>query len=277
MRYSKDHWERRIAGRSDLSPQLVHLTRSTTIDGEKLGPVDVLVTILLEQRISGSTTESGFIVGDIPATCFQDSPVYSLSQNIYAEEQYCQAVPDAKPRYMGVGLMFRKPYVYDRGGRPVVYENTARAKKLLPHDEWWRIVGFDLSDEDNIASAGGWEHTKDLDEADAFAEALSRCLVRHARILLRYGKITRKCRRRHGGFGTFLHNPLSDEDNIVDWTHEREWRIPGGFEFELAEATVLLPNQFGFDRFIVLCDEHRERIDILRSIRGIVNLGSVFF
>ena len=30
-------------------------------------------------------------------------------------------------------------------------------------------------------------------------EALSRCLVRHARILLRYGKITRKCRRRHGG------------------------------------------------------------------------------
>ena len=213
MRYSKDHWERRIAGRSDLSSQLVHLTRSTTIDGEKLGPVDVLVTILLEQRISGSTTESGFIVGDIPATCFQDSPVYSLSQNIYAEEQYCQAVPDAKPRYMGVGLMFRKPYVYDRGGRPVVYENTARAKKLLPHDEWWRIVGFDLS----------------------------------------------------------------DEDNIVDWTHEREWRIPGGFEFELAEATVLLPNQFGFDRFIVLCDEHRERIDILRSIRGIVNLGSVFF
>ena len=63
MPYEKTHWEKKIAHRSDMSSQLVHLTRSTVADGTKVGPVDVLTKILLEQRITASDTDSGFIVG----------------------------------------------------------------------------------------------------------------------------------------------------------------------------------------------------------------------
>lgn len=213
MPYEKTHWEKKIAHRSDMSSQLVHLTRSTTIDGVKIGPVDVLTKILLEQRIVASVTDSGFIVGGVPATCFQDAPVYAIAQNIHAEEQYREVVPDAKIRYMGVGLMFNKVYVYQLGGRPVVYEDTERAKALLPDDEWWRIVRLNLA----------------------------------------------------------------DEGNMVDWTHEREWRVPGSFEFDLDEVTVLLPSKFGFDRFVHNCEENKAEVDILAQIRGIVSLGSVFY
>lgn len=158
MGYTRDLWNKRIAGRSDLSSQLVHLTRGTELEGKKVGPVDVLVRILIERRISGSTTDNGFVCGDIPATCFQDVPIYSLSQNIHAEERYRAAVGGAKVRYHGVGLMFPKPYVYSVGGRPVVYENTDKAKEILPEDEWWRIVRFDLSDDDNFVD---WTHERE--------------------------------------------------------------------------------------------------------------------
>ena len=87
--------------------------------------------ILKDRRVSGSSTDTGFVCGDIPATCFQDVPLYSLSQNIHAEEQYRHAVEGARVRYVGVGLMFPKPYVYARGGRPVVYEDTERAKDAI--------------------------------------------------------------------------------------------------------------------------------------------------
>ena len=213
MGYGRQNWKEKIAARSDLSSQLVHLTRSAGVEAEKVGPVDILIRILTEGRISGSTTASGFIVGDIPATCFQDAPVYSIAQNIYAEEQYRKVVSDAKVRYVGVGLMFDKPYVYQRGGRPVVYEDTERAKAMLPEDEWWRIVRFDLS----------------------------------------------------------------DEGEMVDWSHEREWRVPGGFDFDLTEATVLLPSRYGYARFIEGCLACRNELDILAGIKGIVSLGSVFY
>lgn len=212
MPYNLELWKKRIAHRADISSQLVHLTRSSEVDGVKKGPVDVLMNILIEGRIRASTTESGFICGDIPATCFQDVPLYSLAENIHAEESYRQQNSAAKVRYVGVGLMLPKPYVYRLGGRPVIYEATDRAKNMLPKDEWWRIVRFDLN----------------------------------------------------------------RDDEIVDWTHEREWRVPGSVDIDLAEVTVILPSKVGYDRFLKLCKE-KAGIDVLGSIKGIVNLGAAFY
>ena len=140
--------------------------------------MDILIKILKEKTIIGSTTESGFICGDTPAVCFQDSPLYHLTQNIYYEQKMRQAKEYEKIRYLGIGLMFMKTYVFKKGGRPVIYEQTDVAKKILPKSEYWRIVNYDLND---------------------------------------YNK-------------------------IIDWTHEREWRIKNNFEFELKDVTVVLPN-----------------------------------
>ena len=53
---------------------------------------------------------------------------------------------------------------------------------------------------------------------------------------------------------------LSNDDSFCDWTHEREWRIPDEFTFELDKATVVLPNHTKFKRFINKCLPHHQHI-----------------
>jgi len=170
--YTKKDWSERIRERTDMSTRLSHLTRESA-DGQS--SARVLLKILLEQRLIGSTTTQGFICGDTPAVCFQDAPLYSIAQNVLFEQKMREAAKSSTVRYKALGVAFTKPYLYVKGARPVVYENSEAAKEMLPASEWWRIVRLDLS----------------------------------------------------------------DEDAFVDWTHEREWRLPGDLDFDLSEVTIL--------------------------------------
>lgn len=212
MPYFLENWKNRVASRSDLTGHLIHLTRSANIDGKQLDAIEVLMKIIQEQCLLGSSTKSGFICGDRKTVCFQDTPLYQLTQNIYLEPEYRNQNPQAKVRYVGAGLMFPKPYIYSQGGRPVIYDNTEEAKGYLPANQWWRIVKLELS----------------------------------------------------------------DDSNIVDWTHEREWRVPDNFHFELKKVTVIVPNANAYKKFISEC-RLIDKIDILSEIRGIVTLSAVFF
>lgn len=212
MPYSIENWKQRIASRSDLTGHLIHLTRATSVNAKELSSTEVLMKIIKEQCLIGSSTKSGFICGTRKAVCFQDTPLYQLSQNIYSEQEYRTQNSQAKVRYVGAGLMFPKPYIYRRGGRPVIYDNTEEAKNYLPSHELWRVVRLELS----------------------------------------------------------------DDTNVIDWTHEREWRIPDDFKFEINQATVILPNTNAYKNFITLC-RSISNIDILSEIRGIVTLNAVFF
>lgn len=212
MPYTLKNWKERIASRSDLTGHLIHLTRGANINGQEVSSLDILIKILLEQRLIGSSTKSGFICGNRKAVCFQDTPIYQLTQNIYSEQEYRNQNPNAKLRYVGIGLMFTKTYIYNNGGRPVIYDKTEEAKTYLPSQEWWRIVKLELN----------------------------------------------------------------DESNIIDWTHEREWRLPDDFNFKLEEVTVILPNTNTYKNFILRC-RAIEEVDILTTIKGIVSLNAVFF
>ena len=69
-----------------------------------------------------------------------------------------------------------------------------------------------------------------------------------------------------------VHYDLHDERNLIDPTHEREWRVPGSFEFEIAEAVILLPNgkvQRDFARRSAAGGE-----DVAPLVRAVVPLNS---
>lgn len=194
--YNLDKWRKRIKERSDITSHVTHLTRiETSIEDT----VDTLIKILQEKKINGSTTDKGFIIGNNPAVCFQEAPLYGVCQNVYHEQQNMNML-GGKRRYDAIGLSFSKKYVYEKGGRPVLYEDKDIAKGILPKEEWWRIVNFNLS----------------------------------------------------------------DENKIIDWTHEREWRVKNEFEFDLSETYVLLLNQGFYSMFIEKIDK-----ETLQQLKGI--------
>lgn len=202
MAYTLKDWIERSRNRSDMSCYLYHLTR----ENNENDAIDVLIKILTECKINGSTTDSGFIIGDNKAVCFQDTTTYGLSQNSFHEQKLREEKKTNKVRYKPIGLAFNKQYIYSKGGRPVVYEKTQTAKKILPPDEWWRIVNFDLS----------------------------------------------------------------DSEYMIDWTHEREWRLKGDFHFDLSKAYVVLVSNKSYKTFVNKIDSN-----MLKSIGGIVVLDPI--
>lgn len=200
MKYTSEIWNDRHRQRSDISTYLTHLTRGT----EEKNSFEVLRDILTSQKLLGSTKDKGFIIGDNKAVCFQDMPLYGVAQNTLHEQKNKEKL-GGKVRYKPLGLCFRKDYVFNKGGRPVFYEKKHLAKKILPKDEWWRIVSFDLS----------------------------------------------------------------NKEEMIDWTHEREWRLKGDFEFELSEAIVIFPNKVNYSKFISDFD------DLHKQVGGLVTLNPV--
>lgn len=150
MSFDYKAWQERISSRQDITGMLTHLTKPVTYNNEmsekeiNLGAVEILVKILSEGVIKGSETSKGFIIGNRRAVCFQDAPFNGIIQNVQHEVHRRNKGDDSKIRYCGVGLAFSKFYVFERGGRPVIYEETNVAKQFLAEEEHWRIVNCRL-------------------------------------------------------------------------------------------------------------------------------------
>lgn len=210
MGFNVDKWQRRIQSRTDISGFVYHLTKAELDENGKVTThaLDRLIKILKEGKINGSTSESGFITGNRKAVCFQDAPISGIVQDVAHENMYRDEL-GGKIRYTYVGIAFPKTYVFQKGGRPVLYEEKEIAKKILPPEEHWRIVDFNIS----------------------------------------------------------------NKNNIIDWTHEREWRMPvDEFHFDIEKATVLLPNQHRYKELIEKMSE-----DELKSLLGIIQISPLIF
>ena len=107
--------------------------------------------------------------------------------------------------------MFRTTYVFRGGGRPVFYEKTNVAKKLLHDQEWWRIVNYNLS----------------------------------------------------------------DPKHLIDWTHEREWRVPDDFTFDISQAMVVVPSTTAYRTFHRTCV--KLGLKVADQVKAVIPLGPVFF
>jgi hypothetical protein len=70
---------------------------------------------------------------------------------------------------------------------------------------------------------------------------------------------------------------LSDGEAIVDWTHEREWRLPveESMSFDWSDAYVLVSNQGEYKEFVRRSTAKLP--GLLEAISGIVTLAPMFF
>lgn len=196
-------WRNRYTNRSDMAVRLTHLTRGNIRDDDDA--FEVLWKILTEKKLIAQN-RSSYVKGDNKVCCFQEIPLTALIENLFYED-----IVDEKLRYGWFGIRVNKGHFYQRGGRPVIYENSKAAESMFSKSEYWRIVDLELD----------------------------------------------------------------DANKLVDWMHEREWRIRDDYEFEWKEIEIVLKNNAYYQKFINRClDEGYEKL--LKEINGIVTLDSVY-
>jgi len=202
MKHTK--WRERIIHRNDISTRITHLTNGDSAEEAFKN----LTSILTDKKVKGGL---GYVNGNIPVVCLQESPLSSIAENLLYEKYLREENNSNLYRYRAFGLRFTKIFIYRRGGRPVIYGDVAEMKKILPEEEYWRIVDM----------------------------------------------------------------KLNDLDNVVDWSHEREWRIRRELNFEYNNTEIIVPTRKYYKELISYCEENN-RMDILKGINGIITLDSVF-
>lgn len=195
------NWEKRISNRNDMALRITHLTRGKDNDEA----FENLWKILIDKKINGSGN-SGFITGRRKEVCLQELPLSAIAENLMYEESLHDRV-----RYSPFGIRFHKGFIYNRGGRPVIYEDKDIMRLLLPESEYWRIVDLDLS----------------------------------------------------------------NKDSYVDWTHEREWRVPDELTFNYGNIEIIVEQGKYYRKLVKRCID-KKRTDILVGIHGIITLDSVY-
>ncbi len=124
--------------RGDLSDRLVHLTRGRT-PAEAGNAVQKAIRAREAQQNFWSIVRSrtlkvgtGNVVGGHKCVCFSEAPIAVLAQML--------APGDGQ--YAPLGVIVDKVWLFDRGGRPVIYQPLAEYD-ALPASHRYRHVNFD--------------------------------------------------------------------------------------------------------------------------------------
>jgi len=102
--------------RTDLSSKLVHLTR--TADG--ISAEDRFENILAASCLKGSSKD---VRGGYSVVAFSEAPI-SMLANVLA------AAASLKMRYAPLGVMVDKEWLFQQGGRPVIYQPNSEFNEL---------------------------------------------------------------------------------------------------------------------------------------------------
>ena len=113
-----------------MTPFLIHLTKSK----EDTSAFDNLVNILRTGLIK-TTDGTGFIKGNRQAACFMEVPINALKYLL---------TKSSKQRYEPYGIFCSIPYSYYIGARPVLYLSNDDAQRMIPKEDMWRVVRFEI-------------------------------------------------------------------------------------------------------------------------------------
>jgi hypothetical protein len=113
--------------RKDISDKLIHFTSDETIELA----FRRLQKIIKERRILGT---SNFVRGACKCVCFSEAPYINLPNGLVNPAYYS--------RYSPFGLMFPKKWIFEQGGRPVIYQ-TDQEFYSLPETLRWRHVRYE--------------------------------------------------------------------------------------------------------------------------------------
>ncbi len=113
--------------RKDISTKLIHFTSGETFEDA----YERLKIIIKDQCLVGASTK---IKGGYTCVCFTEAPLLSLQDGLIN--------PDAYSRYLPFGIIFDKKVIFDKGGRPVIYQ-TDKEFALLPLELRWRHVRYE--------------------------------------------------------------------------------------------------------------------------------------
>lgn len=121
--------------RTDISEKLVHLTKGSGINValHRQMAFKTLGEIMKSESIKGGT---GFIKGLHKCVCFSEAPISMLS-NILSIKT------GSGFKYQPYGVMVSKKWIYDMGGRPVIYGPESEYAKL-PEEMKFRHVRFEI-------------------------------------------------------------------------------------------------------------------------------------
>ena len=111
--------------RDDLSNRLIHLTR----DCDGASASDRFLNILVEKSIHGSTRG---IRGGHQCVCFTESPISKIAILLAQPEQ--QLI-----RYKPFGVIVTKKWLFNKGGRPAIYQSNNEYELLSPELQYRHV------------------------------------------------------------------------------------------------------------------------------------------
>jgi hypothetical protein len=117
--------------RPDISDSVIHFTKGATPEAA----LEVLLRIVVEGRVLGGT---GMVKGGYRCTCFTEAPLPAIANGLVNINSFT--------RYSPFGLMFSKDWLYERGGRPVIYQSDGEYTQLPEHMRWRHVRYEPLSD-----------------------------------------------------------------------------------------------------------------------------------
>ena len=115
--------------RDDLSNKLIHLTRGDDYQQAATR----FNSIIANGRIEGGTTT---IRGAYRCVCFSEAPISKLASVL------SRSLQDGGTRYKAFGVMVDKVWLFERGGRPVIYQPDNEFEPL-PESHRYRHVRYE--------------------------------------------------------------------------------------------------------------------------------------